>query len=109
MLRTQLLTMKEKIAEKTQNIEQIRTNLKKSKVKMAVNSNVDGEEQYVELESQEDHLIDQTVRDMEDDGLLVEDDIAAQADSIDDCSDDDYGQEARGQFQVLNDNVTEPT
>ena len=57
MLRTQLLTMKEQIAEKTQNIEQIRTNLKKNQVKVTTRGE-EGEEAFVDIEGTEDALID---------------------------------------------------
>jgi len=75
--------MKEEIAEKAQNIEQIRTNLKKNQVKMPIPQ--EGQENaFVDMEGTADDLIDQTVREMDDDAFVLEDDTAPTGDSIDD-------------------------
>jgi hypothetical protein len=59
-LRTQLLTLKKQIDSKTSNIETIRSNLKQSQVRMKLPAG-DG----IDLQSQDDNIIDQTVRELE--------------------------------------------
>ena len=105
MLRTQLLAMKESIAEKTQNIEQIRTNLKKNQVKMTLPRGEGQEGAFVDLEATDDHVIDQTIRDMDDEALVLEEETAPTGEFSDGAEaegDEDYGHEQRAHFQVLN-------
>lgn len=58
------------------------------------------------MEATADDLIDQTVREMDDDQLELEDETAPTGDSIygdgQEDNDDDYGDQQRAHFQVLN-------